>query len=406
MAAVDAVSIEAGERLEAASERLHALDAVRGAALILGVVFHATLSFLPGVPIWPLMDNAPSPELAGLFFVLHLFRMTVFFLIAGFFARLSLERRGLGGFVADRLKRIAVPLLVGWPILFGAILAVIIWSAIEANGGVAPSNTAPPPITPATFPLTHLWFLYVLLIFYAGALALSGAAALIDWKGRLRGGIDRLIRPLLAGPFAPVVLAAPLAAAFWFAAEWRPWFGIPTPDTGFVPNPTALVGFGTAFAAGWLIQRQGGLIQTLVRWWLPNLVLAVALVAAGLVMAGPEPSLAIAPHDARRLVYGIVYALGAWTATFAVIGLALKFCSGSSPARRWIADASYWVYLVHLPIVMALQTAVAKLELGWPAKFALILGAGFLLTFGSYQLFVRYSFIGRVLNGRRTRPGA
>ena len=36
------------------------------------------------------------------FYVLHIFRMTVFFVLAGFFARMLLERRGVGGFIANR----------------------------------------------------------------------------------------------------------------------------------------------------------------------------------------------------------------------------------------------------------------------------------------------------------------
>ncbi len=32
---------------EQSPERLHALDAVRGFALMLGIVFHSTMSFLP-----------------------------------------------------------------------------------------------------------------------------------------------------------------------------------------------------------------------------------------------------------------------------------------------------------------------------------------------------------------------
>ena len=85
------------------SERLHALDAVRGGALLAGVVFHATMSFLPtppGVPLWIVMDSERSLTLAVLFHVLHIFRMTTFFLIAGFFAHLMLQRRGATGFVA------------------------------------------------------------------------------------------------------------------------------------------------------------------------------------------------------------------------------------------------------------------------------------------------------------------
>src|SRR3984957_17567521 len=117
---------------DTSNERLHALDAVRGFALIAGIVFHATASFMPGpkgVPLWIVMDNHPSATLGLVFHVLHIFRMTTFFLIAGFFAHLTFHRRGAKGFIADRTKRIAVPLLVGWPILLTAIVAVTIWAA-------------------------------------------------------------------------------------------------------------------------------------------------------------------------------------------------------------------------------------------------------------------------------------
>ena len=82
------------------AERLHALDAVRGGALLLGIVVHLSMSFWP-IPFWPIRDNAPSSELLTMFGVLHIFRMSLFFVIAGFFARLVLEKRGARGFVAD-----------------------------------------------------------------------------------------------------------------------------------------------------------------------------------------------------------------------------------------------------------------------------------------------------------------
>ena len=60
-------------------ERLHALDAVRSFALLLGVAFHAALSFIPGMPpgLWAMNDNSPSPLLADASFVAHSFRMTL-----------------------------------------------------------------------------------------------------------------------------------------------------------------------------------------------------------------------------------------------------------------------------------------------------------------------------------------
>ena len=61
--------------------------------------------------IWIIQDSQPSITLGVLFFSIHVFRMTTFFLIAGFFAHLSFHRRGAWGFIKDRLQRIALPLV-------------------------------------------------------------------------------------------------------------------------------------------------------------------------------------------------------------------------------------------------------------------------------------------------------
>ena len=87
------------------TDRVHALDATRAFALILGIVLHASMSFFAFLPA---QDVSRSTVLAGGFFTIHLFRMSLFFVLAGFFARLAIERRGSRGFVADRAKRIGV----------------------------------------------------------------------------------------------------------------------------------------------------------------------------------------------------------------------------------------------------------------------------------------------------------
>ncbi len=386
-----------------APERLHALDAVRGFALLLGIVLHATLSFVPApAKIWVVEDSHRSTALAVLFFTIHVFRMTTFFLIAGFFAHMSFHRRGAKAFIWDRLKRIALPLVAGWPFVFASILAVVIWVAVSANGGHLPATPPPWPTFPK-FPLTHLWFLYVLMEFYAAVLVLRSCVALIDRKDRIRLSVDRLVGLVMRSPLAPVALAVPIGVAFAVDPKWLMWFGVQTPDSSFVTNLQALVGFGVAFGFGWLLHRQTELIQALERRWVLNFLLAIGLITASLAIAGVTPQMTPSTDYTTTLAGAACYALATWTATFAVIGLALRFLSGFSPARRYIADASYWLYLIHLPIVMALQVAVSRLDWPWPAKFSAILVIAFPLMFASYQLLVRYSFIGAVLNGRRMR---
>ena len=391
---------------EVGSERLHALDAARGFALLLGIVFHATVSFLPappGVPLWVVMDNHRSVTLSVVFYVVHMFRMTMFFLVAGFFARMSFHKKGPRGFARDRLKRIGIPLVVGWPILFAAIAGVSIWAALRTAHGAALPPAPAYPGFPA-FPLTHLWFLYVLLLLYVATLSVRGLVAAVDRSGGLRTAMDGVVRRLIQNPFGLVLLAAPTAAVLYATPVWLQFFGIATPDMSLLPNAGAAVGFFTAFGFGWLVQRQRELLEVWKRRWLLNLALALGFTAASLAQTGLVPLLHPAPHDAHTALYAATYTLAVWAWTFAMIGMALRFLSGYSAVRRYIADASYWLYLVHVPLVMALQVAVSRLDWPWPVKFAVILGVAFSLLFASYQLLVRHTFIGRILNGRRESP--
>lgn len=383
------------------TERLHGLDAVRGFALIGGVLLHATMSFFPGGQLWIVKDAAESIELAGLFYVLHIFRMAVFFLLAGFFGRMLFHRRGVGGFVKDRLKRIALPMIIFWPIVLAGIIACLIWAVVQANGGQPPADAPPPPpMTVETFPLTHLWFLYLLLIFYAATLLVRGLVATVDRSGGLRARIDTGVRGLV-GLWAPILLALPVAGVLAVQPDWLPWFGVKTPDTGLIPNVQALTAYGMAFGLGWLVQRQAGLLEVWRRRWAFNLLLAVVATGACLWMIGARPT--IDKLDPVELTWGyaLSYALALWSWTFGLVGAGLALFSRRSAARRYLADASYWIYLTHLPIVMALQVWIAPFDWPWPAKYAAILGVAFVLMLATYQLFVRHSVIGAMLNGRR-----
>jgi len=392
-------------------ERYHALDAVRGGVLILGVFFHGILSFLPGTQVWLVMDSARSTELSVLFFTLHIFRMTVFFVLAGFFGRLLLERLGVGGFVWNRAKRIAQPLVMFWPIVLTAFIATLLWAVAQANGGTLPDGPPPPPLTAETFPFLHLWFLYVLLIFYAITLLLRSVVHLIDRRGVLRARlVDPVVR-LLGGWAAPVLLAIPVAAALYFTPGWMMWFGIPTPDTGIVPNSTSMVIYGFAFSFGWLINRQPEILQAWGERWGAYVGPAIGATIGCLMMTSLTPvftastqDFTAASQDVRTLGYAALYGFACWAWTIAIIGFAVRHLAGHSPVRRYLADASYWIYIVHLPILIALQTLIAPYPGPWFVKYPLMLAVAFIVMLASYQWIVRYSWIGAILNGKRQKP--
>ncbi|MCB1602752.1 MAG: acyltransferase family protein, partial [Xanthomonadales bacterium] len=101
-----------------AAERLHYLDNLRALAMLAGVLFHAALAYSPLVhPLFPTADRQTSALIDGLVWFSHLFRMPLFFLIAGFFTALLVQRRGLGGLFRNRLFRVMLPFLLFWPLV-------------------------------------------------------------------------------------------------------------------------------------------------------------------------------------------------------------------------------------------------------------------------------------------------
>jgi len=384
------------------SGRLHGLDALRGGALLLGIFFHAAFSFLPGDQLWLVMDVQRSASVSGGAFVLHIFRMTIFFLLAGYFGRMQTYRLGTGSFLRDRLKRVGVPLIVFWPIIMVCIIALSIWGMIVANGGAMPENPpAPPPLTLKTLPLTHLWFLYVLLLLYGAMLTGRGLLSLLRVKSRLGKLSDTVLQWVSPIGLLPLLIAVPTALALMNHPNWHPFFGIPTPDYGFVPVRATVIAYGGAFWLGWLMQRDPQHLKRATKLWPIFFIGAVALSGYCLSVVGTTISYyQPLPEDAQQL-YPIAYALSVWLWTFGLTGLCMKIWSKESPVRRYIADASYWLYIIHLPIVMALQIWVS--QWAWPAelKYVTILGLSIPLMLISYELLVRYTFIGGVLNGRK-----
>lgn len=93
----------------------------------------------------------------------------------------------------------------------------------------------------------------------------------------------------------------------------------------------------------------------------------------------------------------------AWLMIFGFVGLFSQFLSRENRIIRYISDSAYWLYLSHLPLIMAVQIWVSD----WPYPSALkfifvcVSTTGLLLII--YQCAIRYTWVGTMLNGKRTR---
>ena len=103
-------------------DRVHYMDNLRALAMLAGVVFHAALAYSPQVhDVWATADADGSVWVDAIAWFVHLFRMPLFFVIAGFFAALLVRRRGIAGMLRNRAARVLLPFLVFLPLVVGAL---------------------------------------------------------------------------------------------------------------------------------------------------------------------------------------------------------------------------------------------------------------------------------------------
>ncbi|MFZ4733515.1 MAG: acyltransferase family protein [Pirellulales bacterium] len=173
----------------------------------------------------------------------------------------------------------------------------------------------------------------------------------------------------------------------------------PDTATGLLPAPHLLLYYGLFFAFGAAAFSSGdtgpGLLEaTSRRPWMKLLVALLLVFPLGFASGRLRP-LGVAAQ-----------ALYPWLVSLGLVGLFHRWCTRERPAVRFLADASYWMYLVHLPLVIAGQGMVR--DLTWPSavKFLLLTLAVTSILLVSYRLVVRDTWIGRLLNGPRRRGAA
>jgi glucan biosynthesis protein C len=384
------------------SDRLHALDAVRAFALLLGVALHAAHPYVAGLP-W-VTTEPPSATVAGLWYTVHLFRMPLFFLIAGFFGRMMLERRGTAGFIKDRSRRILLPLVAGVPTIMLITGVCYVLGALVA--GQDPRGLHPPAAPPAphgivaSINLIHLWFLYYLLLFYAAALSVRCAFGALDRGGHLQVRVDATVRFLMRGAWGPLFLALPSIVFYSQLKGWSVWGGLPAPFS-LIPDVGALIGYGVFFGFGWLLHRQPPVLLCLQkRWPLYGMLAAIAWIGCRL-LAGSSPHWGPFLKGGALLAYTTAYVVGSWCVSLGLMGVAIRFLSGYSPVRRYLADSSYWIYLLHIPVLFFFSQALHPLHWHWSLKYPVTIACAMTVLLLSYHLLVRFTFIGATLNGRR-----
>jgi glucan biosynthesis protein C len=392
------------------TERYHGFDALRGAAMLLGVFFHASLAYVePVQSFWIVQDSSRSLGFGAFAWASHSFRMQTFFAISGFFARLLCERRSPSAFARHRALRIALPFAVG--VALDNMIQQSFLSWAHASGIFTPhaeqmAAAAAEPLTAATygrnFSLGVYWFLEYLGVFSIAAWlyslrGLPNTAPNAAQQGAVGRAVERGWQRLLESRLRGFGLALPHAALL---LSLEPW-GVGSPS-GLFPQAVWLAYYGLFFGFGWYLHYRREHLAELISGWRRDLALAVPIgaLALGGAVAGSTGAL---PESSRAIVLWLTASF-TWLMVLGLMGLFLRVFAGGRNWIRYVSDSSYWLYLTHDYWVQGMQILLFPLALPSLLKYTLVMLPALIVLFLTYEYGVRYTAIGAVLHGRKHRP--
>jgi glucans biosynthesis protein C len=366
--------------------------------MLLGIWYHASCFYAPLQFNWPYKDPSTSALFNVPLLLIHVFRMPIFFALAGFFARMSWERAGTQAFLRNRTVRILLPFVVGWPIVFA--INTLGWAALTAQIPLPWQNwdfySSGRVFSVVRLRTVHLWFLYYLIFFYPlfVSVALAARRYLPGWQAQL----ESVFRKLLSSSWRPLIFALPSCLPLFFMRT-----GTLETDDGFLIHPTTFLAYAIFFGFGWLLFRQNDLLPGFQRHAWRQVLAAIVISAIYFIsirrMLKLPPSEAFRPHMIAALSGSLI----TWLFFFGITGLFIRYLDRPNARIRYLADASYWMYLIHLPLLIWTTLAMRPLHLPAIPKFTVELAICVSILLASYEWLVRYTIIGRVLNGPRER---
>ncbi|HWO48026.1 MAG TPA: acyltransferase family protein, partial [Solirubrobacterales bacterium] len=94
----------------------------------------------------------------------------------------------------------------------------------------------------------------------------------------------------------------------------------------------------------------------------------------------------LAEIDELRLYGLFTVGLVCWLTLFGIWGVLARYVRKESRVLRYLADASFWIYLVHIPFLVALQSTLSTTDLAIPVRWGLAVSGTLALALGTYAL--------------------
>jgi len=376
-----------------------AFDYLRTGVILLVLWHHAIMAYTsfaflnPQDPVKtfsPVVDNRRWPGFDLMAGFNDTFFMSLMFFISGLFVWQSLTRKGAGGYLGDRFKRLGIPFVIGVPLLiplayYPAQLNVELvfgggsnfgtfWLGMIRNG----FGTAGP-----------LWFLWLLLLFDCLATLVYRITNRAGDRLRERDSVVFDCPLAFFGGLLGISTAAYLPLVAIFGSQQ--WSGV-GPFVFQTSRVLFYLGYflaGTAVGAYGLDRsalQSGGLLAR--RWWgwLTAGLISFTLLAV-LILSGTSPA----------VITGLALTVSCATLVFAAIAIFIRFVKRRSGVLDSLTDNAYGIYILHYLFVNWLQYGFLNVDHSAIAKAGLVFVGTLLLSWGTSAAIRRIPVVARVI---------
>ena len=363
--------------------RQHYWDTLRAFLMLLGIPYHVAMAYRPG-QVWIVRSDEGIAAFTWLADIIHYFRMPAFFVIAGYFSALLLTRRAPVSWLKGRFIRLGVPfvatVLTLVPVMnlacefsnlsYSDALSSFVWNSSHSGG----------------YWVRHLWFIVVLLY-------LSSAAALLfRSRPRLREAcVPSRFDEAIARHFVIALALVALVVGLWEAAAIELFYmaGLATNVPQQIFRLDELLTYTPYYLIGFAVQRAPRTLEKMCRPSLPVALLAVLFIGLSLTVAG-----SMHPAPGR-----LVTSIAAVASTQVLIAVACTLLDRPVTIVRKFTEASYVLYLFHMPIICVLVWLAQDLTVPVALKGLAIMLLSLGLSYAGWLLVERSRLLSFLFNG-------
>ena len=370
--------------------------------MILGIVLHSAVTYSPldmdtRLGIFQLKDPLNS-HISNGFIVefIHSFRIQIFFLVAGFFASLLYYEKSPRQMIKNRISRILFPFLVFETFLGPFFKLTKEYSIIKLN--FLPDLLSFPSLKPF---IGHFWFLYYLIII---TFLFTGLVIFLSKFLSIGKYFDKYLRKVLKYPILKLVVFSFFTFSIYtimnilgdLMPSYLSNFFMPNsfpsePRITLLPNPLIILYYSSFYAVGWLLFRSKKLLDSFKSFdW-------IYLLSGSLLFTFLFFNNVILNYFQMVILKSVI----TWLLIFGITGIFIRYFSNFSSRAKYISDSSYWIYLTHMEFCYLIPCFIVTWNIPSTFKFLIVTIITTIICFTTYHYFVRNTFIGNFLNGRK-----